>query len=495
MACSCRHDWVSGRAIPFVPSSEQKVCYIYIGSSQLFMRISMPFSEGVAMRRMLVVAGLLLLVAVIPSSGCGGGGGGSEGGSSPIPATQSAYVVVAWNDLGMHCLNPSYDTAVILPPYNTIWAQVIQRGTPPKIVTNGITVEYRIENNTYSYGKRSYGQFWDNVFALFGVSTLAHDTGLNLEDPNIHNGLSGTMVSKPSGTNVIADHFQVNGIPVTPVNDSGAWSPYQVAVITAKDQAGNVLAETRTTVPTSDEIDCGKCHGPSTDPTVVFTDILQKHDSRETTTLSSSKPVLCAKCHGSPALGQGGRGSSGKYLSEAIHSFHATRGAQCYDCHPGASTSCNRSVRHTSANGNCITCHGDISTVGGSITAGRAPWLSEPKCVTCHGGIWDVDTGTVLYRNKPGHGGVYCAGCHGSPHAMVPSNQPTDNYQAMQYQGAAKTLGDCGVCHATSRGGGSNFTEEHVAEGKTSACNICHTGFLNAGNLTNWPHRFEWKAR
>jgi hypothetical protein len=132
--------------------------------------------------------------------------------------------------------------------------------------------------------------------------------------------------------------------------------------------------------------------------------------------------------------------------------------------------------------------------VGGSITAGRTPWVSEPKCATCHVGVWDVDTGTVLYRNKQGHGGVYCAGCHGSPHAMVPSNQTTDNYQMIQHQNAAKTLGDCGVCHATSRGGGANFAGEH-AGGNVSACNVCHTGFLNAGNFTNWPHRFEWKAR
>lgn len=439
------------------------------------------------MSKKIVLSVLLVLMAVLALNSCGGGGGGGEDGSS-APITKAAYIVVAWNDLGMHCLNPTYDTAVILPPYNTVWAQVIQRGKPPKVVTAGITVEYRMENNTTSYGKRSYGQFWDNMLKLFGV-TLAHDTGLNLEDPAIHNGLSGTMVVK-------GDHFQVNGIPVTPVDDSSAWNPYQVAVITVKDQTGNVLASTRATVPTSDEINCAKCHGATSDPTDVFTDVLQKHDSRETTTLVASKPVLCASCHGSPALGQVGPGSSGKYLSDAIHSFHATRGALCYDCHPGATTHCNRSTRHTRADGNCVTCHGDMAQVGGSIASGsRVPWVNEPKCVACHVGVWDVDTGAVLYRNKPGHGGVYCAGCHGSPHAMVPSNQSTDNYQANQYQGAAKTLGDCGVCHATSRGGGTNFAEEHAAEGRTSACNVCHTAFLNASNLSNWPHRFEWKAR
>jgi hypothetical protein len=441
------------------------------------------------MRNKIALSVLLVLMAVLALSGCGGGGGGGGGESgTTAPITQTAYIVVAWNDLGMHCLNPTYDTAVILPPYNTIWAQVVKRGNPPQIVTAGITVEYRIDGNTYSYGKRSFGQFWDNMLKLFGVS-LARDTGLNLDDPNIHNGLSGAMLMK-------GDHFQASGIPVTPVNDSGTWNPLQAAVITVKDQAGVVLASTRATVPTSDEINCGKCHGPSTDPAVAFSDILQRHDAEEGTTLVANKPVLCASCHGSPALGQSGPGSSGKYLSDAIHSFHATEGALCYDCHPGATTKCNRSTRHTASDGGCVTCHGGLAQVGGSIASGsRVPWVNEPKCVTCHLGVAGVDTGAMLYRNKPGHGGVYCAGCHGSPHAMAPSNSASDNYQAIQYQGAAKSLGDCGVCHATSRGGGSDFAGEHAAEGKVSACNICHTGFLNAGNLTNWPHEFQWKAR
>jgi len=440
------------------------------------------------MKKILWIFRCAAICSLLALSGCSSSGdsGGENEGGAPIAATQSTYIIVAWNDLGMHCLNPSYDNAVILPPYNTVWAQVIQRGNPPRNLTTGITVEYSIDGNTYSWGKRLYGQFWDNMTKLFGVNPpLPHDKGLNLDNPTINNGLSGTMVMK-------ADHFQVNGIPVTPVNDSQFWNPFQVAIITAKDQTtGAVLATTRTTVPTSDEINCAKCHG-TTNPML---DVLQKHDLLSGTTLTASTPVLCAAvCHGSPALGIP-LGSTGKYLSQAIHSFHATKGALCYDCHPGATTSCNRSIKHTATDGNCTTCHGDLTTVGGSIATGRVPWGSEPKCVTCHTGVAGVDTGATLYRNNPGHGGIYCAGCHGSPHAMTPSNQASDNYQAIQYQGAAKSLGDCGVCHVTSRGGGTDFAGEHAAEGRTSACNVCHTGFLNAGNITNWPHQFQWKAR
>lgn len=197
----------------------------------------------------------------------------------------------------MHCLNPTYDTAVILPPYNTVWAQVVRRGDPPQIVTTGVTVGYKMLNNTYSDGKSGtapvtseFAQFWTHVQELFGVG-LASDTGLNLVDPTVHNGLSGTLRLK-------GDHFEVDGIPVTPLDDALRWNPYQVAEIRVKDAAGSVVAQTTATVPTSDEIHCDKCHGPT-----PFTDILTKHDANEGTTLLAQRPVLCASCHGSPVLG------------------------------------------------------------------------------------------------------------------------------------------------------------------------------------------------
>ncbi len=428
---------------------------------------------------------------------CGSGGGGSNPAAStpaaapasgPVAgATSAQYVVFAWNDLGMHCLNPSYDTAVILPPYNTVWAQVVKRGNPPQVVTAGLTVEYRMLNNTTSSNKGAFGQFWQYVQRLFGVS-LAPDTGLNLEDPAIHNGLAGTMLAK-------GDHFQVNGIPVTPIDDSNVSNPYQIVEVTVKDGNGTVVAGTRATVPTSDEINCAKCHNGNSNP---FLDILQKHDTREGTNLVNQRPVLCASCHGSPVLGQSGRGSAGKYLSEAIHGFHANLGAACYDCHPGNTAKCNRSLAHTAGDGNCTNanCHGTMAAVATSVSNGiRIPWVNEPKCATCHTGVAEVDTGTTLYRNAIGHGGMYCAGCHGSPHAMVPSSQASDNYQALQYQGKAKSISSCGACHTGSKGDGlGEFLQKHGSGGQASACNVCHTA-VTTNDATKWPHRFQWKNR
>ena len=410
----------------------------------------------------------------------------SEQKGLPNGTGTSKYVVLAWNDLGMHCLNPSYDAAVILPPYNTVVAQVVKRGNPPQPVTSGLTVSYRILNNTKSSTKGTFGQFWTNMQQLFGV-TLPLDKGLNLDDPSVNNGLAGTMLAK-------GDHFLASGIPLTPINDQGVWNPYQVGEITVKDASGKVVAKTTTTVPTSDEINCSKCHGKD-----ALNDVLKKHDAAHGTQLFANKPVLCASCHGSPALGATGPGSSGMYLSQAVHGFHATRGASCYDCHPGPTTQCSRSLAHTAADGNCTACHGDMANVANTIKNGsRVPWANEPKCVTCHTGVAGVDTGTALYRNARGHGNLYCSACHGSPHAMVPTRQASDNAQAIQYQGKAKAIASCAACHSSNKGEGfSEFAHKHTAAGdnQPSACNVCHTGFQDVTQQAKWPHQFQWKAR
>jgi hypothetical protein len=419
---------------------------------------------------------LLLFAGIFINISC-------EKDSSSIPAAGSEYVVFAWNNLGMHCLNPTYDELVILPPYNTVEVQVIKRGNPPQNITTGVTVEYALINNTYSFGKREYGGFWTNFTALFGGTAPANDIGLT------GTALSGIMT-------VSNEHFVAEGIPVVPVNDAGTWDPFQVIEIKVKDGSGNLLVTTQATVPTSDEINCAKCH--SEGPASVFMNILTSHDNAMGTTLVDQKPVLCASCHGSPALGTIGPGSSGKYLSEAIHGYHADKDASCYDCHPGATTKCNRSKAHmgTTDDGNCTTCHGDLANVASTISNGRVPWVTEPKCVTCHTDVEGVETNDQLYRNSTGHGNVYCTACHGSPHTMFPSREAKDNYQPEHYQGSKiKTIGSCGVCHDNSKGEGSGgeFSETHAGNNPSTynACHVCHTAI--SSNTADWPHGYTWK--
>ncbi len=447
-----------------------------------------------AERRLKIPAVIVLALAGIIASCSTTPDDGNDVIPVEIPAAAMSYIVLAWNDLGMHCLNPNYDQEVILPPYNNLWAQVVKRGDPPEIVTTGVTLEYRIVDNTFSYGKgtasplREYARFWDNCLELFGVD-LAPDTGLNLVDPGIHNGLSGTMLLK-------GNHFEVNGVPVVPINDAGTWDPYQVAEIIVRDASTSAeLARTRATVPASDEINCGKCHGQTVSGEEILSVLAEHDEAHETTFATAGVPVLCADCHGSPALGQTGPGSSEMYLSQAIHGFHGTTTAACYDCHPGATTKSSRSIAHAASDGNCTACHGTMTSIAATIAAGRVPWTSEPKCVDCHTFVAEVDTGSTLYRNAGAHHGISCAACHGSPHAQIPSEKLVDHAQALQYQDKALTLGSCRVCHGTSKGGGlTGIVEAHGGD-RPTACAVCHTGPIRTNNPYDYPHRFQQRKR
>jgi len=209
--------------------------------------------------------------------------------------------------------------------------------------------------------------------------------------------------------------------------------------VVAKDSSGNVLAETTTVLPVSDEMDCKKCHSstsgyddakPSSgwvnlsDPEKDYKyNILRLHDQKHPTavvehsaslsakgwnyksegleaTANSGTPILCASCHKSNALPGTGVDDI-KPLTQALHSKHAgvtdpdtgltlnnsTNRNACYTCHPGATTQCLRGAMGNAKNADgtskmqCQSCHGVMSAVGSSSREG---WFDEPNCQSCH---------------------------------------------------------------------------------------------------------------
>ena len=93
--------------------------------------------------------------------------------------TAQSYVLVGWNDLGMHCANKDFSKIAILPPFNNIYAQLIKKtpGQIPQVITSGVIVEYNIPGNTYSVGKTN---FWTYAQQLFGLpQPLPDNIGLN----------------------------------------------------------------------------------------------------------------------------------------------------------------------------------------------------------------------------------------------------------------------------------------------------------------------------
>ena len=360
-------------------------------------------------------------------------------GTYEAQLASNSMVVFGYNDLGMHCMNQDFSEMMILPPYNTLHAQVIDRGgEDPRIVTSGVEISYRFPSNTTSFTKTN---FWDYAQALFGLpSPLQQDMGL------AGNGLTGTMNS------LVADgrtDWSAVGIPLTPLDDDLTENAYALAVITVS-RAGQDLVQTQAVAPVSWEISCNICH--KTSGISPATDILRAHDTLHGTSLESSKPVTCGVCHGQPALGMAGN-TSLPTLSRAMHGAHAPRMAQaqlqveCYACHPGKRTQCFRDL-HFSHGMICNDCHGDMTSVA---DPSRLPWQTEPRCETCHQSrqpTFEFEQPGTLYRNSKGHHGIHCEACHGSPHAITPTVKIEDNIQAIAIQGHEGKIDTCTVCHS-----------------------------------------------
>ena len=347
----------------------------------------------------------------------------------------TGYRLLAWNDLGMHCMDGNdYSVFSILPPYNNLVAQLIKKDETPQHITSDVTLTYEAvpsldgKWNTTSVTKTN---FWDYVKSLFGV-TLEADKGL-----------AGSYVQSktPQPLHYDSTHkwWTAEGIPVSPKNDDGSYNMYPMVKVVAKDSNGNVLAETTTVLPVSDEMDCKKCHSSTSNyndakPSsgwVNLSDaekdykynILRLHDQKHPTavqehatslsakgwnykaegleaTANSGTPILCASCHKSNALPGTGVDDI-KPLTQALHSKHAdvtdpdtgltlnnsTNRNACYTCHPGATTQCLRGAMGNAKNPDgtskmqCQSCHGVMSAVGSSSREG---WFDEPNCQSCH---------------------------------------------------------------------------------------------------------------
>lgn len=361
-------------------------------------------------------------------------------GVAALGAPAQTYIVVAQNDLGMHCMQRDYSNFMILPPFNTIRAWVIKRGGEPDLLRpeNGLDVSFCVPSNTHSADKTNW---WLYAPDLLGVSF----------EPNIGltgNGMSGMMAHEST-------YWEISGVPLTPLDDEGRDNPYPLAEVTFIKE-GITLARTQTVVPVSWELACNLCHGDPMPGVDTELDILRDHDRLHGTTLEQDKPVNCSSCHADPALGAPGQPGV-SFLSHAVHGAHADRidmlpmslETECYACHPGRRAQCQRDV-HLGNGSTCNDCHGTLADVG---SPARTPWVDLPRCGDCHtrSGFQFEQAGT-LFRNSVGHGGVACVVCHGSPHAITPTVTELDNLQATRLQGHAGVISECTTCHTSTPG-------------------------------------------
>ncbi|EGJ49624.1 cytochrome c [Desulfocurvibacter africanus] len=416
-------------------------------------------------------------------------------------AEQSEYVLLAWNNLGMHCISDSDPWWILLPPANDLHAQLVRRGPSPEIVTEGVELTYRVESGFET--PSAHSRFWEFSKSLLGKA-LPNDAGIS------GNSLSGAM-----RLDAERRAFTAELVPVVPYPDDGSFNPYPIFHIEARNAAsGELLAATSMVAPTSTEMGCRNCHGGDWKVQGVAgfseqtsREVLRVHDRNTGTDLLTraerGEPRLCQSCHADPVLNTQGQPERLNFPA-AIHGWHANyiqgRGAKaCGFCHPSAPTSATRCLRglHDAKGLDCTSCHGTLedhalsllkkeqelgkeraATLMANITPrmvassedimGRTPWLMEPDCASCHDFEVKPERGVATSFNKwtsgePGElyrlrsddaGAIMCEACHGSTHALYPASNPygrdRDNIQPMQYQGLARTIGargNCAVCH------------------------------------------------
>jgi hypothetical protein len=443
--------------------------------------------------------------------------------ANPVAAVNGGWTVAGWNNLGMHCMDSDYSVLSILPPYNTIHAQLMDPAGHLITPSSGATVTYRAiadpggSINTSSAGKTN---FWVHAQSLFGLLTpLPVDTGLtgvmmpgalNTPQPMSFDSANGWWVAE--------------GIPLTPYDDSLAPNTYPLFRITASTAGGTVLAITDIVAPVSDEMSCKACHsstsGPAAKPAAGWVNdpdperdyrlnAIRLHDERRgaspdyaamlvqfgynaaglyPTVMVDGKPILCATCHASNALPTVGVAGVPP-LTTSIHSLHAgvtdpssglvlddsNNRSACYSCHPGSTTKCLRGAmgNAVAADGSvamqCQSCHGSMSKVG---TSGREGWLDEPSCQNCHTGPASHNNGQIRYTD------VFEAS--GDPRIAVDprfatnQNVPLPGFSLYRFSAGHGNL-KCEVCHGSTH---AVFPSSHLNDNLQSIALQGHAGTL-----------------
>lgn len=157
----------------------------------------------------------------------------------PAGAGAPKYVVFPFNNLGMHCTDSDFSIFSLLPPFNTLHAQVIQVGPVPVVLTsNEVQVVFQaMADGTGSINTRSAPQvpktnFWQYAFSLFGVN-LAPDDGIEgVKMPGTVNAW-GPLTFESN-----MRWFAANGIPITPTDDAGNFNPYPMMKVAVGPNPG-----------------------------------------------------------------------------------------------------------------------------------------------------------------------------------------------------------------------------------------------------------------
>ncbi len=351
-----------------------------------------------------------------------------------ITHNNDKYQILSWSEFGMNWIDGrDYSVFSIAPPSSNLITQLIRKKSngDAVIITGDVNISYQAVaslDGKYNTSSSNKTNFWHYASILFKA---------NLEDDV---GLKGnpvpTLTPAPMSYKDSYNWWSAESIPIISKDDDATQNSYPMVRVVAKDDKGDIIAETITVLPVSDETDCKKCHGSSFNyeaakPTSGFVNdsdrskdyrynILRLHDQNQDITpyldrlkdqgyeyqssleqtARNGTPILCAVCHKSNALKRDGF-SDIKSLTSAMHLVHANvidpdsgetlnsskNKNACYSCHPGKETQSLRGAMSSFIDNNssksisCQNCHGGMSEVG---NIDRDGWLDAPTCQHCH---------------------------------------------------------------------------------------------------------------
>jgi hypothetical protein len=434
-------------------------------------------------------------------------------------------------------MDDDFSIMAILPPYNTVHAQVVvgTNGTARLVPgTGSLQVRYQAlldaagSINTTSVGK---GNFWDYVLPMTGQA-LAPDEGLALPGYLPAASMPGPgNPLMPMSFVTASEWFAAWGVPITPYDDDLQRNPYPLMHVVANG-GGVATTSTDIVLPVSDEMNCVRCHGSGKstlarpepdwewDPVAARDfrlNVLRLHDEVRFETMAdaytnlladvgfnttglyasaaiSGRPVLCAVCHLSEAVP--GSGQPGvKPLTQAMHGAHAPvhdpvtdmplgdsdNRTACYNCHPGAETRCLRGAmgRAVAPDGTlamqCQDCHGALASVA---STNRTGWLDEPNCQACHTGDAFLNNGQLRYENAFTNGALRVAV---NTRFATDPDTPGEGHSLFRFSRGHGNL-YCSACHGSTHAEfPSAFFNDNVASmqrqghvGQMSECSSCH---------------------
>lgn len=421
-------------------------------------------------------------------------------GSTAAPTTTGGrWTLLAWNNLGMHCMDDDYAVFSILPPFNTVDVQLLDGAGKLVKSPSGLSVTFEaIADPSGSINRTSLGKtnFWDTASRLYGAGLTVPDVGLTgTRMPGPTNDLQPV----PWGGSAALNWFEATGVPLTPTDDAMMRNAYPLMRFKAHDLKGNVLGQADVVLPVSDEMDCRACHasgsGVAAKPAAGWENdpngkhdfrfnILRLHDEQQGgtskfqqalaavgynaaglhATAKGGQPILCASCHKSEALPNTGIAGVPP-LTTAMHSLHAAvtspktglklnammNRSACYECHPGSTTQCLRGAMGAAVDPGtgtlamqCQSCHGSMSDVG---AATRTGWLNEPNCQACHTGTATQNSGQIRYTSAFSSAGVLRTPAN--PTFATNPNTPAAGISLYRFSSGHGGL-QCSACHGST---------------------------------------------